>query len=492
MSTVLRGSFILSLALLLGRISGFLRELLLAARFGVSEAADAAVLILTLPDLMVGVLLAGGFNAALVPALKKKNFAARQSLVFVVGGASFGFLSILALAFFAWPDAVIRAFAPELDITSENGIVSGFRVSLIAFPMAALIGVSISYLNTVGKFSYAGLSVLIFNITLCGFLIVPDFAKWGVLGFGVAIIAANLFRLTFQLGAMREIILTPLRYVEPVSLEFIRVFLYGIASYALVVGAAVVFRTIHASGGDGELAAFNYANKLFELPAALLVAPVATVFLPLLADNTQMGANEFEEKILAACGAAWALSFSSGVLGHQFMELIVGLIYGYGSMSDTGLESIASVAKIMVLALPAYALFQICSVALNAKMQTLRVFISTVFALMVGLGAAYFLSVFSVGNPAAYGFVSFLWSAAIMTLFCLQLRSQALANLARKLGGALVMISLVVLIPVALIDAFDDSSKLLSGLGFLVAACLCGLVSLRHIRPLRSIQISTT
>jgi putative peptidoglycan lipid II flippase len=358
--------------------------------------------------------------------------------------------------------------------------------------MAALIGVSVSYLNTVGKFSYAGLSVLIFNITLCGFLIVPDFAKWGVFGFGVAMIVANLLRLAFQLGAMKEVILTPLRYIEPVSLKFIRVFLYGIASYALVVGAAVVFRTIHASGGDGELSAFNYANKLFELPAALLVAPVATVFLPLLADNTQMGANEFEGKFLAACGAAWALSFSSGVLGHQFMELLVGLIYGYGSMSVAGLESIASVAKIMVLALPAYALFQICSVALNAKMQTLRVFISTVFALMVGLGAAYFLSVFSVENPAAYGFVSFLWSAAIMTLFCLQLRSQALANLARKLGGALVMISLVVLIPVALIDAFDDSSKLLSGLGFLVAACLCGLVSLRHIRPLRSIQISTT
>jgi hypothetical protein len=79
-----------------------------------------------------------------------------------------------------------------------------------------------------------------------------------------------------------------------------------------------------------------------------------------------------------------------------------------------------------------------------------------------------------------------------MTLFCLQLRYQALANLGRQLGGALVMISLVVLVPVALIDAFDDGSKLLSGLGFLVAACLCGLVSLRHIRPLRSIQISTT
>jgi len=492
MSTVLRGSFILSLALLLGRISGFLRELLLAARFGVSEAADAAVLILTLPDLMVGVLLAGGFNAALVPALKKKNFAARQSLVFVVGVSSFGFLSILALTFFVWPNAVIGAFAPALDITSENGIVSSFRVSLIAFPMAALIGVSVSYLNTVGKFSYAGLSVLIFNITLCTFLVIPGFSNWGVFGFGVAMIFANFLRLSFQLGAMREVLFTPLKHVELVPPNFIRLFLYGIASYALVVGAAVVFRTIHASGGDGELSAFNYANKLFELPAALLVAPVATVFLPLLADNAQMEAGEFERKFLAACGAAWALSLSSGLLGHQFIELLVGLIYGHGSMSNAGLESIASVAKIMVLALPAYALFQMCSVALNARMQTLRVFLSTVFALIAGLSVVYVLSAFSVENLAAYGFVSFLWSAAIMTLFSLQLRFQALADLGRQLGGSLVMISLVVLIPVALIEAFDESSKLLSGLGFLVTACLCGLVSLRHLRPLRSIQISTT
>lgn len=492
MRSVLRGSLVLSLALLIGRVSGFCRELLLAARYGVSEAADAAVLILTLPDLMVGVLLSGGFNAALVPALKKKGFASRQSLLFIVGVASFGFLSVLAIAFYIWPSAVIDVFAPKLDVSAENGVVSGFRVGLIALPLSALIGVSIAYLNTVGKFSYSVLGVLVFNVTLCGFLVVPAFSEVGLFGFGVAIVVANVLRFIFQLNYMREIVLAPFRVIEPVGLGFVRLFLFGIASYALVIGVALVFRTIHAYGGDGQLASFSYAKKLFDLPSALVIAPVATIFLPLLSSEILTDPDGFERKLLVACTASWVLSFSSGLLGFQFIDFIISSIYGYGTMSTSGLASISSVAKVLVLALPAYAIFQICSVALNARLQTLRVFLSTLVSLVVGLTANYVMSIFSVENLAAYGFVIFLWCAALLTLSCLQLRPEALVDLVGRLGLSALKVSLVVLPIGMLATPAEGVSNWVPGAGFLLATCLCGLVSLSHIRPLRSIQISTT
>lgn len=50
---------ILGMTLLVGRFSGLLREVQLAAVFGVSSQADAAVILLTLPDLLVNLLLSG-------------------------------------------------------------------------------------------------------------------------------------------------------------------------------------------------------------------------------------------------------------------------------------------------------------------------------------------------------------------------------------------------------------------------------------------------
>ena len=57
---LLGSSTILSLAILAGRLTGLVRELQLAATFGVSTDADIAVLCLTLPDLLVNLLLLEG------------------------------------------------------------------------------------------------------------------------------------------------------------------------------------------------------------------------------------------------------------------------------------------------------------------------------------------------------------------------------------------------------------------------------------------------
>ena len=56
--------------LLLGRLSGFLREWLMAFIGGADQTTDIAIVLITLPDLMVTLLIGGGFTAAIVPVLK--------------------------------------------------------------------------------------------------------------------------------------------------------------------------------------------------------------------------------------------------------------------------------------------------------------------------------------------------------------------------------------------------------------------------------------
>ena len=57
--------------ILLGRIAGFVRESFIVAHFGASEQADYAVLILTIPDLLINMLVGGAMGAALIPEFKR-------------------------------------------------------------------------------------------------------------------------------------------------------------------------------------------------------------------------------------------------------------------------------------------------------------------------------------------------------------------------------------------------------------------------------------
>ena len=138
-------------------------EALLASRLGTSATADAVILLLTLPDFMVGLLISGGFNAALIPVLRQhagsdRVFLTRRAgLVITVG------FTVLALVLSMFVEQVIRVFIPVADFAALTGFIIGFKLSMVALPVAALIGVSASYLNASGRFAIPGVSVLVFN-----------------------------------------------------------------------------------------------------------------------------------------------------------------------------------------------------------------------------------------------------------------------------------------------------------------------------------------
>ena len=80
----------LSLALLLAsRLLGLVRESAQAAAFGTSGVADVVVLMLTLPDWLVGVMASGGLAYALLPAWAVQT-RQQQAATPAPGGARVG------------------------------------------------------------------------------------------------------------------------------------------------------------------------------------------------------------------------------------------------------------------------------------------------------------------------------------------------------------------------------------------------------------------
>ncbi len=162
-----RLSVAVAIAIALGRVSGFIREIALSrAAGGATSYADTGLLLLTFPDFLVGLALSGALAAALVPEFQRIG-RERASALFVQ--CSLLILIVMALmaaaAALAAPQ-LIHVLAPGLPANQVTDAVPMFRLMLWAVPLTALSGVTTAWLNSSDKFVVPAAGTLMFNLAV--------------------------------------------------------------------------------------------------------------------------------------------------------------------------------------------------------------------------------------------------------------------------------------------------------------------------------------
>lgn len=417
--SVLVTSALISLVMLLSRLTGFLRELLLASQLGIGNVSDAAVLMLTLPDFMVGFLLAGGLSAAIVPALKNSGGAARIKLFRRIALLTVSCFAGLALLLALWTDGIIALLAPTLVDNPVAGFETALRISLLALPVVAYVGVQTSYLNTVGRFVLPNVSILIFNLIIC-FYLAFTISEGGLIGLAITLVVATMVRMGAQVLFAPEILRhQPQDLADTaghITLDLLRKFAFGVVSYGVIVGTPILFRSVYSSGGEGYLAVFSFAKRLFDLPTALIVAPLVTILLPKLATMAHEANDELKDHVQQAVTVGLAFVGVIMVCGLLFMPMIVDLIFLHGAMTSTSTAHITSLANLFFLALPFYVMMHLGAMALMAQGRVGTVLGNTTLALAFSLGMTFVLLFDEVALAAPIGFVAFHIFAAILNV----------------------------------------------------------------------------
>lgn len=414
--SLLSASVFASFALLLSRLSGLVREQVLGAQLGLSAQSDAVLLILTLPDFLVGLLLSGGFSAALVPALSKAAPKDRVTLLRRIGVWTLvGAVGLAALIFLSMP-LLVGMLAPALDTSAVQNFRIGFFFAAATLPMAAVIGLTSAYLNVKGLYALPAYSVMVFNgalILYFAFGLRDEALNFAI--FGVVLLAASFLRLGFQVACMTEVVTQPSTTAR-FGVGFAARCAQGVLAYSLVVGVPILYRSLFALEGPGALSQFNYALRLFELQTGLLVAPLVLIFLPLLSGLSGKDDKVFKARTLLATQAAFVVCAIAAVITAVFARPIAALLFGYGDMAGSGADSIARTTALLMISLPFMAVFQIMGAALNASART-RLFL-IYSALALGLSLATYMSLRLAGLPpdlsAKLGLVSFsIWACAL-------------------------------------------------------------------------------
>jgi putative peptidoglycan lipid II flippase len=370
--------------LLAGRVSGLFREIQLAAAFGVSVSADVAVLLLTLPDLLVNLVLSGGLSAALIPRLRalplqSAQALSRQTLLFV--SILFGFMALILVLV---PGVWFALLAPGLA-TSAMPSTAAIIATAITIPLAAATGVTSASLNSQQKFLVAGCGTLIFNLIVITALAFGQYSSHDplfILGIGIATGAA--LRLLSQWLTLPRAWFLGSITPSAVDSIFIRGFLTTAATASLMLLVPVVVRAFASTVSPGAIAALNYATKLVELPAGVLVTSLATVALvQLSAHHASADRQAAKQTLHNGLKRALTNAVGAGVLIAYFAGPLVELALGRGAMDSTAINRVVSLTQLLMVGLPFLALSSMAMADLNAKEQPWVIFKVTLACLFL-------------------------------------------------------------------------------------------------------------
>lgn len=420
MNSLFKTATLLSVVLLVGRFTGFFRESLIGTRFGTGSLSDVAILIVTLPDAVINLLLAGGFSAALIPALKKASEREQKEIMHSVLFVCFAVFLCIAILIGLWHENFILMLAPSLDNNIITEQYRGFLLVYIALPLTAIGGVLSCFLNATQKFSVPAFGNFIYNIIICFYLFLLFSDEYKFLYFSSFVLFAVFCRLFFLSVFARSIFSWPIYIKLNNKKSLLRNFIFGMIGYGIYTFVPVLYRTFHAINGNGNLTIFNFSLKILDIPIVVFLTPIVIILLPKFSKLLIHDYIQFQKTLSIVLLSSIILILTVMISGFFYIDTVVNLLFGYGKMTDTNLRAISETAKILVIALPFIAVSQLGFAALNSAHYTHIFMINVICALCLSVAFWSLSTGFVHENiQASLSFVVFHIGIAILTLFWL-------------------------------------------------------------------------
>jgi putative peptidoglycan lipid II flippase len=292
---------------LLSRLTGFARDIMLAAILGAGPVADAFFVAFRLPNHFRAIFAEGAFNAAFVPAYAQVHGEKGEASARLFSDRVFTLLFvsqvILLVAAWAFMPQAMTVLAP--GFTHDPGQRDlAIELTRITFPYLLLITLVTLYggmLNVMHRFASAAAASIFLNLAMmatlavaASFPTVGHAAAWGVLISGFLqyfLLAGDLAR---NGGLPR---FAPLKLDEDIRAFFRALGPATLGSMGTQV--AMFADTIIATFlPAGALSALYYADRLNQLPIGVIGIAIGTVLLPEMSRRITAGdhAGAMEEQ----------------------------------------------------------------------------------------------------------------------------------------------------------------------------------------------------
>jgi putative peptidoglycan lipid II flippase len=290
---VARATLVVMLATIAVKLSGMAKQIYIAARFGTTSSMDGFVIAFLLPMLIAG-LVAGSFNASLIPLYIEKREKEGQT------EADTFFFSLLARS-----GLVLLLFSVLMSAAAPLLIpVMGWGFSKqtlgVAVPLARMLSFFILFeglmallagmLNARGRFAFPALTPMIVSLVVIASLYFLQ--SWGIRSLAAGYVCGSLLGVVglcmaawgMGFGWKLSSVLAPIDWRR-----------FGAMALPLFCGSAfaslsiVVDKLMASTLVSGSVSALNYANAVVSAPMDLFIYALTTAILPFFAYQAVRG-----------------------------------------------------------------------------------------------------------------------------------------------------------------------------------------------------------
>lgn len=354
---------------LVSRITGFLRDMVLANFLGAGAVSDAFVVAFKLPNLFRSLFAEGAFTSAFVPLFSQKlvTEGKKRSIFFAAQAISVLvlFVGVFVLLFELLMPWVVEVLAPGFRSEPEK-IELATQLCRITFPFLLLISL-VSFqggiLNSFEKFAAPASAPIILNLMMifAVFLFVP-FTPTPAHGFALGITSAGLLEVLWLRYFLRklDIKIHPYLHIKKILQNpEIKTLFKRIAPG--VVGAGIyqinmaVDTILVSLVGTGAISWLYYANRLQQLPLGVIGAAISVALLPILSKYLkEQQIDEARRTQDKAVEYGLLLSLPAAVLLIVLAEPIVCLLFQHGKFLPEDAVKTAYAVIAYSVGLPCY------------------------------------------------------------------------------------------------------------------------------------------
>ena len=332
----------------IGKVTGFVRLLLVGRQYGTGREADAFTSANQLPEVFIVLIAGGALTAAFIPVYsqyltseKRQKAAKLANTVITLVLCLLGTIALLGALFAPWLTSAV--LVPDYDAELQALTASLMRIILIQTMLFGVSGVLSSILNAHQHFALPALAPIALDIgyVVGLFVLAPSLGihglAWGtVLGGILHILIQVPALIRYRIGYRPDLPLTRLGLSEiwqqirhlgkkvdlsasGITVEGgLREIIYLMGPRIIMLGAiqaADIFVLRFGSGlEEGAVTGYFYGYTIMQLPETLLGTSIAIVVFPTMAELfNERRFEELKQLAITALRIIWVLTFPAAV-----------------------------------------------------------------------------------------------------------------------------------------------------------------------------------
>lgn len=386
---------------LCSRVTGLLRDMVIAHYFGASAVADAFYVAFRIPNLLRRLLAEGALTMAFVPIYaeyRRESPEAAQRAANTIFTALFLLLLLLVGLGIVFSPLLVRLTAYGFADQPDKFWLT-VDLTRIMFPyllLVSLMALMMAILNSWRHFWAPAAAPVLLNLGLIGGAVVASL--WfpePAFGLAVGVLAGGVMQMLLQVppllrrGVMPRLTAS-LRH--PALRQLVRIMIpaaFGGAVYQLNVLLVTLFASFLP---DGSVSYLWYADRITEFPLGIFAVAIATVTLPRLSDHQQDGQLQaFRDTLNLSLRAVLALALPSMVGILVLATPIVRLLFEGGAFTAASTAGTVGALWFFAAAIPFVSVMRNIVPAFYAMKDAKTPVRLAVVGLVTNVGAAFVL-----------------------------------------------------------------------------------------------------